>query len=117
MVFLDISKAYDTICRQFLYAVMRQHGASEGMIQWVQLLLFNTTAVTTNNVYASVPATWHAGVRQGWPLSPYLDLFVGEALASWLSSSPDLGSTKQPQHRLVRQPEMHYKQHAQLSTA
>ena len=93
IAFLDIAKAYDTVDRSFLVQVMRQQGASQGMIQWVELLFNNTTAVTMVNGYMSGTATWQAGVRQGCPVSPYLYLFIAEACRVWLSFHTELGIT------------------------
>lgn len=91
VVLLDIAKAYDTVDRAFLYQVMRAHGASDGMVRWVQLLLQDTRAVACIHGHVSRAASWQAGVRQGCPLSPLLYLYVGEALACWLRSHPQLG--------------------------
>ena len=88
VAFLDIQKAYDTISRPFLLRLMSAHGADGNMLHWVSLLLSDTTAVAVVNGAVSPPATWAAGVRQGCPLSPYLYLFVAEALACWLREQP-----------------------------
>lgn len=91
MVFLDIAKAYDTVDRGFLLAAMEAHGADEGMMAWVRLLLSDTWAVAVANGAVSQRRRWEAGVRQGCPLSPALYLFVAEALACWLREQPRLG--------------------------
>jgi Reverse transcriptase (RNA-dependent DNA polymerase) len=91
VVMLDIAKAYDTVDRAFLLRIMRAHGAFAGMRSWVELLLRDTDASTCVRGHSSRALRWHAGVRQGCPLSPLLYLFVGEALACWLRSNPALG--------------------------
>ena len=91
VVLLDIAKAYDTVDRAFLLQAMQAHGASEGMVRWVSLLLSDTRAAACVDGQESLPAVWHAGVRQGCPLSPLLYLFVAEALACWLRQAPQLG--------------------------
>lgn len=94
IAFLDFQKAYDTVDRQFLFAVMQQVGAgvvgtggahtATGMVRWAQLLLTATRAVTVINGHVSQQLEWQAGVRQGCPLAPALYLFVAWALNCWL---------------------------------
>lgn len=91
VVSLDIAQAYDSVCRHFLYAAMEAKGAAGGMVQWAQLLLSDTCAAAMVNGAVSRPQRWDAGVRQGCPLSPYLYLFISDALASWLREQPQLG--------------------------
>ena len=86
LVFLDFSKAYDTVDRAFLFQVMEAMGASTGMVAWASLLLSDTTAVSVVNGYVSPPEAFGAGVRQGCPLSPLLYLFISEALLAWLAA-------------------------------
>jgi hypothetical protein len=84
LLFLDFAKAYDTVDRSFLFAVMEAVGAGDGMLLWARALLTNTAAVAVVNGYPSAPVRFEAGVRQGCPLSPLLYLFVGQALLAWL---------------------------------
>lgn len=85
-VFCDFSKAYDTVDREFLFAVMAQLGVGEGFLKWVRLLLSDTAAAACVNGYVSEPVSSSAGVRQGCPLSPFLYLFVGQALCCFLKA-------------------------------
>ncbi|NBK23353.1 MAG: hypothetical protein EOM68_15140, partial [Spirochaetia bacterium] len=111
--FLDISKAFDTIDRPFLYRLMTTLGASSGMINWARLLLHNTVASTHANGVESLIQHWHAGVRQGCPLSPLLYLFVAQSLASWLRAQPNIGVTIDG-HRFVSS---HYADDTQIHQA
>jgi hypothetical protein len=83
-VHLDFYKAYDTVIREFLFAVMTTMGLGGGFLTWVKLLLTDTSAVALVNGYASTPRTYTAGVRQGCPLSPQLYLLVAQAMLSYL---------------------------------
>lgn len=91
VVFLDISKAFDTIDRDFLYQCLLELGASSGMVNLARLLLHDTRATTHVNGVDSTPRVWHSGVRQGCPLSPLLYLVMAQALTSWLRVHPALG--------------------------
>lgn len=92
-VFLDFQKAYDTVDRAFLYAVMAALGAGGGMLAWARTLLTDTLAIAVVNGHGSQPRRWYAGVRQGCPLAPAMYLFVGWALSIWLHAQPNLGIT------------------------
>lgn len=87
--FLDFQKAYDTVGRGFLFAVMEAVGAGGGMLQWARLLLADTQAVAVINGHVSTPRSWQAGVRQGCPLAPAMYLFVAWALSCWLEDYKD----------------------------
>ena len=93
IIFLDVAKAFDTVDRDFLFAIMREMGASEGMVAWARIVLHDTYASVNANGVESGLLQWHAGVRQGCPLSPLLYLFVAQALASYLRAQPLLGIT------------------------
>jgi exonuclease III len=79
-VYCDFRKAYDTVDRNFLYAVMEALGVGDGFLRWVKLLLTSTSACAQINGHLSRTVPFTAGVRQGCPLAPYLYLFVTEAL-------------------------------------
>ena len=84
IAFCDFAKAYDTIDRDFLFAIMQAMGAGETFITWTRILLSDTTAVAEVNGHVSRPRRFHAGVRQGCPLAPLLYLFIAQALVCWL---------------------------------
>ncbi|KXZ56111.1 hypothetical protein GPECTOR_2g993 [Gonium pectorale] len=84
VAFLDFAKAYDTIDRSVLFALMERMGVGPGFLAWAQLLLMDTLAVASVNGYLSRVVRLHAGVRQGCPLAPLLYLFVAYALLCWL---------------------------------
>ncbi len=61
IIFLDISKAFDTVDRQFLFKVMAVLGASDGMVAWTRLLLTGTTASTNVNGSKARPGSGTPG--------------------------------------------------------
>ena len=83
-VFLDFQKAYDTVSRRFLFAVLRAAGLGEGMLSWIELLLTDTQSCAVVNGFQSRRVLFAAGVRQGCPLAPQLYLFVGQAMLALL---------------------------------
>jgi uncharacterized membrane protein YgcG len=84
VVFCDFAKAYDTLDRSFLFAVLEHVGLGSDFIAIVKLLLSDTRACARVNGGLSRPHSFHAGVRQGCPLAPLLYLFIGQALQRWL---------------------------------
>ncbi|KAG1677145.1 hypothetical protein FOA52_000951 [Chlamydomonas sp. UWO 241] len=89
--FLDFSKAYDTVSRPFLYAVMEAMGAGDGLLHWTRAILTGTTASATVNGFTFAAQPYHAGVRQGCPVAPALFLFAAEALVRHLHGCPSVG--------------------------
>ncbi len=89
IAFLDISKAYDTVSRDFLYEALDAVQAA-AFVPWVRTLLTGTQAVVDVNGVLSLPRQWHAGVPQGSPLSPLLYLLVSWALSCHLLATPGL---------------------------
>ncbi|KAJ9529316.1 hypothetical protein QJQ45_008000 [Haematococcus lacustris] len=102
VAFIDFAKAYDTISRPFLYAVIEAVGAG-AFLPWVKVLLSDCRACVVVNGCKSPWAQWEAGVRQGCPLSPSLYLFVAWALSCWLHAQPSLGVVVAGQRRVCMQ--------------
>ncbi|KAG1674134.1 hypothetical protein FOA52_015765 [Chlamydomonas sp. UWO 241] len=88
---LDFRKAYDTVSRPFLLAVMKAVGAGPGLIGWAKTVLLDTRAAAMVNGFTSASYRSHAGVRQGCPLAPVLYMFIAWALNAWLCTCPVVG--------------------------
>jgi hypothetical protein len=86
VVFVDFAKAYDTVARPFLYALLEAAGLGGGFLDWVKLLLTDTYACACVNGFVSHKVAFLAGVRQGCPMAPQLYLFVGQALLLFLKA-------------------------------
>ena len=97
VAFLDFKKAYDTVLRPFLLAVMEATGVGPGLQHWVRTLLSDTRAAAKVNGYLSNPALYEEGLRQGCPLAPLLYLFIGWALSCWLRECPAVGIKVTPE--------------------
>ncbi|KAG1666642.1 hypothetical protein FOA52_005852 [Chlamydomonas sp. UWO 241] len=85
LALLDFRKAYDTIDRGFLIAVMEAVGVGDGVLAWTRTILTHTYASAG---FISAPREYAAGVRQGCPAAPALFLFLGHALACFLRTCP-----------------------------
>ena len=84
IAFCDFCKAYDTLDRDFLFAVMAKLGFDGPFLGIVRLLLSHTFSRARVNGCLSESYELSAGVRQGCPLAPFLYLFMGQALQRWL---------------------------------
>ncbi|KAG1675694.1 hypothetical protein FOA52_002403 [Chlamydomonas sp. UWO 241] len=91
LALLDFRKAYDTIDRGFLIAVMEAVGVGDGVLAWTRTILTHTNASAEVNGFISAPRKYAAGVRQGCPAAPALFLFLGHALACFLRTCPAVG--------------------------
>ncbi|KAG1660349.1 hypothetical protein FOA52_014402 [Chlamydomonas sp. UWO 241] len=90
LALLDFRKAYDTIDRGCLLAVMEAVGVGDGVLAWTRTILTHTYASAEVNGFISAPRKYAAGVRQGCPAAPALFLFLGHALACFLRTCPAL---------------------------
>ena len=83
-MFCDFRKAFDTVDRAYLFELLRLIGAGPVFLNTVRAMLTDTRATVRVQNTISQPHVFHAGVRQGCPISPLLYLVVGEALARLL---------------------------------
>ncbi|KAG1677376.1 hypothetical protein FOA52_010755 [Chlamydomonas sp. UWO 241] len=88
LALLDFRKAYDTIDRGCLLAVMEAVGVGDGVLAWTRTILTHTYASAEVNGFIAEPRQYAAGVRQGCPAAPALFLFLGHALACFLRTCP-----------------------------
>ncbi|KAG1667741.1 hypothetical protein FOA52_016180 [Chlamydomonas sp. UWO 241] len=91
LALLDFRKAYDTIDRGFLIAVMEAVGVGDGVLAWTRTILTHTYASAKVNGFISAPRKYAAGVCQGCPAAPALFLFPGHALACFLRTCLAVG--------------------------
>ena len=57
-------------------------GVSEVSMRWIKLLFIGSSAAVNLNGSAGECFNIERGVRQGYPIAPYLFLIVGEALTN-----------------------------------
>lgn len=86
VLFVDLVKAFDSVPRDVLFAVLKKFGAPPHLIKVIKRM--NTDLQVTFDLGGepvAVPCT--VGVKQGCPLSPTLFLFVMQACLDSLESS------------------------------
>ncbi len=72
IAFLDVSKAYDRVCRKTLCSKLRARGFSEGMIQMLLAIYANPASILIFQDISKGPLFMEIGLRQGCVLSPIL---------------------------------------------
>ncbi|GMF43886.1 unnamed protein product [Phytophthora fragariaefolia] len=77
---LDFAKAYDSLDRRLLYAVLRRHGYPTHFIQVVERLHGGTTVRFLANGASSGSAPVTRGIWQGYPLASLLFILALEPL-------------------------------------
>ena len=90
LVFLDFTKAFDSIEWNFLFSVLKRFGFGDTFVQWIKVLYQNPCAVVKNNGYFSDPILIKRGVRQGCPVSALLFILCMEVLALYINQNDDL---------------------------
>ena len=71
-VFIDLTKAFDTVNREALWDVLARHGCPPKFIQIILLFHVNMTGQVLSNGEQSDPFTISNGVKQGCVLAPVL---------------------------------------------
>ena len=81
LLFLDFEKAFDTVVWPFLQNTFRHYNFSPEAINWIQLFCHNIESCILNSGWSSNLFKLERGVRQGYPLSPYLFILCVEVNA------------------------------------
>jgi hypothetical protein len=87
---LDFCKAYDSVDREFLYAVLLWLGFPPPFVAAIRAMHEGTRVRFLANGYRSRWVTVTCGIRQGCPLAPLLFILVLEALYRRLDAHPAL---------------------------
>jgi hypothetical protein len=84
---LDLIKAYDRVHWKYLKGVLQQVGFQSRWMQWVMECVTNVKfSIHFNNVLLDSFQPSH-GLCQGYPLSPYLFLFIADGLSRILQDA------------------------------
>jgi hypothetical protein len=88
---LDLSKAYDRVDWNYLEKAMLKMGFCKTWTNWVMTCVRTVRYSVRLNGHNLEPFNPTRGLRQGDPISPYMFLFVGEALTSILKEKTNDG--------------------------
>ena len=100
---LDLSKAYDRVDWEFLEQALIKWGFSLEWISWIMACVKSVKYSVKFNGKLLESFTPSRGLRQGDPLSPFLFLFIADALSSLLSKLVHEGEFKGVQSAVVLQ--------------
>lgn len=64
VLFLDFSKAFDSLEWDFMYEALNKFGIQESMIKWIRTLYTNIKGCIVNNGWISSPFSILRGIRQ-----------------------------------------------------
>jgi hypothetical protein len=92
---LDLAKAYDRVDWRFLEGVLAKLGFHTQWIQWIMACVTTVRYSVRFNGNMLDSFTPTRGIRQGDPLSPYLFLFVADALSCLIRKEIETSSLRE----------------------
>ena len=102
LLFLDFSKAFDSIDRNFLINLLKQFNFGHDFIKWIKTIYCNTSSCLVQNGIVSDFFTLEKGVRQGCPLSALLFVISIEILACKIRQCKEISGIKLPLQDYVK---------------
>ena len=94
ILYLDFTKAFDTIEWNFMIEAIKNFGFGESFINWIKVLYTNITACVKNNDWLTESYSLSRGIRQGCPLSCLTFVLAVEILAIKLRSNINVKGIK-----------------------
>ena len=97
LIFVDFSKAFDTIDRDNMFEILKSYGVPENMLQLIMKIYEKTKARVTSPDGDTLLFRILAGIMQGDTLAPYLFIIVLDyALTKAMEGREQLGFTLAP---------------------
>ena len=90
----DFEKAFDSIERNFIFAVLHKFGFDEKFIKWIKTLLFDNQGCVMNNGKTTDFFEFKRGTKQGDPISPYIFILIIEIMAIMIRSCQEIKGIK-----------------------
>ena len=94
VIFLDFSKAFDTIEWEFMYESLKKFGFGSSFIHWTKTLYSNIKGCVKNNNWLTSCYKISRGIRQGCPLSCLIFVIAAEILACKIRSNNEIYGVK-----------------------
>jgi hypothetical protein len=91
---LDFTKAYDKVNWFFLFNTMERLGMLQEFVNFVSLLIKDVKATMCVNENITPYIHGHKGVRQDWPLAPYIFLIMGKILNVMFNGVMKIGKVR-----------------------
>ena len=87
---IDFEKAFDSVCWDFLYHVLKSFGFDENFINWIKMFNKNINAHILECRFLSDAIPIERDCRQGDPIAPYLFLLVPEIWSLLIETNPEI---------------------------
>ncbi len=81
LLLIDFEKAFDTVKWSYIIKCLKYFNFGDSFIHWVKVLYNKIESTVIKNGYTSDHFRLFRGIRQGYPISPYLFIIVVEVLA------------------------------------
>jgi hypothetical protein len=91
---LNFTEAYDKVSWVFLFNTMERLGMLQELVNLVSVLIKDVKATMGVNGNITPYFHVHKGVRQGWPLAPYIFLIMGEILNMMFNGVMKIGKVR-----------------------
>ena len=87
---VDFEKAFDSLNRNFLIAVLKKYGFSDDFIDWILILFNSQESCAINGGHSTKYFPLERGARQGDPISAYLFVLVLEIFFILIKTNNDI---------------------------